>query len=157
MNRAERRRREREERKAQKRQAREQGQNEPSSRRQDSDPCPNGHPEQSAAFSLYGTPPHRCPRCGEVPQFEPGGFDMSADLAPNSYGMPQRVSRQWIVDNSEKDEGLGAVPIPMERQDELITHAIYYPECPHFDLDFDESCSCEEDDAVMWELAEFQG
>jgi len=41
------------------------------------EPCPLGHPEQAQAFLLYGTPPHKCPRCGETPQF--GGDEMGCE------------------------------------------------------------------------------
>ncbi len=66
--------------------------------------------------------------------------------------MPQRVSRQWIVENSDKDEGLGVVPIPREKQDGFATHVNYMPDCPHLD----ETCSCDEDDTVMWELESYE-
>ena len=67
------------------------------------------------------------------------------------YGMPERVTRQWIVENSDKDAGLGIVPIPLEYQDGLITHAEYWAECDHID----EPCDCEEDSAVLWRLESF--
>ncbi len=150
MNRAERRRQEREQRKA-------------ARKARANDPCPNGHPEQSAAFVLHGTPPSPCPRCGETPQFDglPGfrSFSASPGLVSSAepyFGLPERASRQWVVENSDKEEGLGVVPIPPDRQDGLVTHARYMVECPHFDDD-DENCSCKEDETAMWELEAFEG
>ena len=67
-----------------------------------------------------------------------------------------KASRQWVVENSDKEEGLGVVPIPPDRQDGLVTHARYMVECPHFDDD-DENCSCKEDETAMWELEAFEG
>ena len=114
------------------------------------DPCPSGHPEQAQAWMLHGTPPTRCPKCGETPQF--GGIGMSTEFGPDDhYGLPQRVTRQWIAENSEPDE-FGTVPIPSDHQDDLITHATYWPECDHI-----EPCGCHEDDSVMWTLEEFSG
>lgn len=40
----------------------------------DNEPCPHGHPEQAQAFILYGTPPRKCPRCGETPNFGGAGL-----------------------------------------------------------------------------------
>ena len=163
MNRAERRQQEREERKARKQGGQERRKHTPPSK-PDADPCPNGHPEQSMAFALYGTPPHRCPRCGVTPQFGgiPGirSLGVSPSLVSSAepyFGLPERASRQWIVEHSDKVEGLGVVPIPVDKQDGLVTHAQYMVDCPHFDDDDGEQCSCEEDEAVEWELVEFQG
>lgn len=146
MNRAERRRQEREQRK-----------NTPKT--DGNGPYANCHTEQATAFMLHGTPPHRCPRCGEVPQF--GGFSASPSLAPSTdaFGMPERASRQWIVENSDKDEGLGVVPIPMEKRDGLVTHARYYPVCEHLDEDgeLEDIEHCSEDESAMWELESFEG
>ena len=148
MNRAERRRQAREQKKSQRGQEKAQGQN--------SGPCPNGHPEQAQAWMLHGTPPTRCPRCGEIPEFggQAGGFSMSANLSEaTEYGMPERVTRQWVVENSDKDAGLGIVPIPLEHQDGLITHAEYWAECDHIE----ETCDCKKNPAVMWRLESFSG
>ena len=41
----------------------------------------------------------------------------------------------------------------MDQQDGLITHAQYFPDCPHID----EDCQCADDENVMWELMEFSG
>ena len=99
---------------------------------------------------LHGTPPTRCPKCGETPQF--GRLGASPDLGPNDrYGLPERVTRQWIAEHSEPDE-FGTVPIPANSQDDLFTHATYWPECDHI-----EPCGCHEDDSVMWTLEEFSG
>ena len=167
MNRAERRRQEREQRKNKPRGS--QGNNppltppstrqtKPSSRRENN-PCPNGHPEQFRDLALYGTPLHRCPRCGEVPQS--GGFRASPELLPSTdaFGLPKTASRQWVVENSEKDEGLGVVPIPMEKRDGLATHAIYYPVCEHLDAngELEDFQHCIEDENAMWELEAFEG
>ena len=35
------------------------------------------------------------------------GIGMSPDFAPSDYGMPKRATRQWVVENSTEDEGLG--------------------------------------------------
>ena len=105
---------------------------------------------------LHGTPPTRCPRCGETPEFggQAGGFSMSANLSEaTEYGMPERVTRQWIVENSDKDAGLGIVPILLEHQDGLITHAEYWAECDHIE----ETCDCKENPTVMWRLEAIAG
>ena len=154
MNRAERRRQEREQGRADKK---------ANKKARAIDPCPNGHPEQSAALTLYGTPPHPCPRCGKTPQFTaPSGFrsfGASPEFVPSAepyFGLPKRASRQWIVEHSDKVEGLGVVPIPVEKQDGLVTHARYMVDCPHFEDEGDE-CSCEDDEAAEWELESFEG
>ena len=69
------------------------------------------------------------------------------------YGMPARVTRQWLVENSDKDEWLGIVPIPLESQDGSFTHAEYMAECDHVE----ETCDCAEDATVMWRLESFSG
>lgn len=114
------------------------------------DPCPNGHPEQAQAWMLHGTPPIRCPKCGETPRF--GNLGMSTELGPHDqYGLPQQATRQWIAEHSEPDE-FGTVPIPANRQDDLFTHATYWPGCDHI-----EPCGCHEDDTVTWNLEEYSG
>ena len=80
------------------------------------------------------------------------GVRMSPDLAPSDHGMPRRVTRQWVVENSTEGR-LGAVRIPVDRQDRLMSHVEYWPDCPHID----EDCQCEDDETVMWELMEFSG
>ena len=128
------------------RQAREQEK----SQGHNSAPCPNGHPEQAEAWMLHGIPPAKCPRCGEIPQF--GGSHRSVnEVEPAEYGMPERVTRQWIVENSDKDAGLGVVQIPPAYQDGTCTHAEYWAECEHIE----EPCDCEKDSAVMWRLESF--
>ena len=67
--------------------------------------------------------------------------------------MPERVTRQWIVENSDKDAGLGIVSIPLEHQDGPVTHAGYWAECDHIE----ETCDCEENPAVMWRLESLSG
>ena len=50
---------------------------------------------------------------------------MSTGFVPDdNYGLPERATRQWITDNSEPDE-FGTVPIPLDHQDGLTTHATY--------------------------------
>lgn len=80
------------------------------------------------------------------------GMGMSVEFGPNDrYGLPERTTRQWIAEHSEPDD-FGTVPIPANRQDDLITHATYWPECDHV-----EPCRCHEDNSVMWTLEEFSG
>ena len=52
------------------------------------------------------------------------GVGMSPDLAPSEYGMPRRVTRQRVVENSTEGR-LGAVQIPVDRQDGVTSHAEY--------------------------------
>lgn len=75
---------------------------------------------------------------------------MGPGFAPSDYGMPRRVTRQWVVENSTEGS-LGTVQIPADRQDGFMSHAEYQPDCPH------EDCRCEDDESVMWELTEFSG
>ena len=99
---------------------------------------------------LHGTPPSRCPTCGETPQS--GSFGMSAEFGPNdNCGLPERATRKWISENSEPDE-LGTVQIPPDLQDSLTTHATYWPNCDHI-----EDCDCHKDESVMWALQEYSG
>ena len=60
------------------------------------------------------------------------GFGMNPDFAPSDNGMPKRATRQWVVENSTD---LGVVQVPVDQQDGLITHAQYFPDCPHVDED----------------------
>ena len=55
------------------------------------------------------------------------GFGMSPNMAFHDYGLPERVSRQWVVDNTEPGEDLGVVPIPLEHRDGLFTHGDVCP------------------------------
>ena len=113
-------------------------------------PYPDGHPEQAQAWMLNRTAPSRCPKCGETPQF--GSFEMNTGFGPGDrYGLPERATRQWIVENSEPDE-FETVQIPGDRQDGLTTHATYWP-----DWDDIEDCSCHEDESVMRTLQEYSG
>lgn len=143
MNRAERRRHEREARKLL-----------TNSGQSDGNPCPNGHLEQFQRLMVNGTPPSRCPRCGEVPEF--AGIGMSSGFEDTDYGLPERVTRHWIAANSEKGELMGVVAIPEAHQDGLMTHAVYWPECTCND-DSWEDCACDLDESVMWTLGEYQG
>ena len=74
----------------------------------------------------------------------------------DNYGLPEKVSRQWIVEHSEEGQ-LGTVPIPAAHRDGLITHAIYWADCDHIGTALDGQCSCETDDSVPWTLSEFEG
>ena len=77
---------------------------------------------------------------------------MSTDFGPDDhYGLPERVTRQWIVANSEPDE-FGDVQIPEDRQDGITTHATYWPDYDHID-----DCDCHQDESVMWTLQEYSG
>ena len=99
---------------------------------------------------LNRTPPSRCPKCGETPQF--GSSGMSTGFGPNDhYGLPERAMRKWIAENSDPDE-FGTVPIPEDHQDGLTTHATYWPDCDHI-----EDCQCDKDESVMWTLKEYSG
>ena len=78
----------------------------------------------------------------------PGGAD---------YGMPERVSRQWVVERSAPGEPLGTVPVPSALRNGLVTHAVYRPDCIHVGTALDGHCACEADETVEWELSEHQG
>ena len=82
------------------------------------------------------------------------GVQMSKDLMTghDNYGLPEKASRQWLEEHSDKDEGLGIVPIPVNYQDDHFTHAQYMVFCEH-----EEDCQCEEDPNGVWELESFSG
>lgn len=83
-------------------------------------------------------------------------FAMSTGFVPNGFGLPERVSRQWLLDRKDHDELLGTIAIPVELQDGFVTHATYSVDCQCDDI-LGESCRCEEDDSIEWELAEYSG
>ncbi|MDE2937491.1 MAG: hypothetical protein OXR67_01015 [Chloroflexota bacterium] len=78
-------------------------------------------------------------------------------LPASHFGMPDRPTRQWILEHSElagrimvKTPGEIMVPIPDSRAGELFTHALYVTGCYH-----EEECACPDDDAVTWQFVEF--
>jgi hypothetical protein len=93
----------------------------------------------------------------------PRAFGESADPTTNDgYGLPEQVTRQWIVMNSGPDEGLGNVPIPTAHRDGLFTHAEYEPACDHLTARLSpdgigEECNCYYDESVPWKLVAFSG
>ena len=72
----------------------------------------------------------------------------------DQYGLPLKVSRQWLEEHSEPDE-FAAVPIPERYQDGLFTHAEYEVPCTCKEVTFD--CPCSEDPNATWELASYSG
>ncbi len=81
----------------------------------------------------------------------------AGDQGKGDYGMPERVSRQWVVERSAPGEPLGRVPIPSALRDGLVTHAVYRPDCMHVGTAPERHCACETDEAVEWELSEHRG
>ena len=78
-------------------------------------------------------------------------------LPASHFGMPDRPSRQWILEQSglagrimAKTPGEVMVPIPDSRASQLFTHALYVTGCYH-----EEGCACPDDDAVAWQFVEF--
>ena len=117
-----------------------------------SDNCEaEGHPSLFQMMAMGMPPPTAaCRNCGEVPQFSVLG--MSPELGPSdNYGLPQRVTRQWIAENSEPEE-FGTIRIPEDQQDGLMTHATYWPDYDHI-----EDCDCDKDESIMWTLQEYSG
>ena len=94
------------------------------------------------------------------PSLRPGlpghfrGIEMSRGFMAekSTFGLPEKVSRQWIEQHSDMNEGLGIVSIPADQQDGFFTHAEYVAVCEHED-----ECQCEDDPAVMWELESYSG
>ena len=82
------------------------------------------------------------------------GLEMSPHFAIHDYGLSEKASRQWVVDNSDPDEWLGEVPIPLDHRDGHVTHATYDPECEH---GIDEECRCADDETVQWTLTAYSG
>ena len=81
---------------------------------------------------------------------------MSPGFASSNFGLPERVTRQWLLERKELDEPLGTIAIPEEMQDGSTTHATYFVDCQCEDY-LGVSCNCEDDDSIEWELAEFSG
>ncbi len=82
---------------------------------------------------------------------------MFARLPASVYGMPERASRRWVIENSDlsgqimmKTPDFADVPIPQERRDGKFTHAAYLVDCDH-----EEVCACSDDDSVEWMFVEF--
>ena len=78
-------------------------------------------------------------------------------LPASAFGLPDRVSRQWILEHSDlagrimtKTPDWVEVPIPEGRAGKLFTHAIYVVDCDH-----DDACVCSDDAKIAWEFVEF--
>ena len=78
-------------------------------------------------------------------------------LPASAFGMPDRVSRQWVIEHSDlagrimtKTPAWVEVPIPEGRAGQLFTHACYVVECDH-----EEACACADDNSVEWMFVEF--
>ena len=83
-------------------------------------------------------------------------FGMFPRHDPSDYGMPQRASPRWVIENSDlagrifiKTPESAEVPIPEELRDERFTHACYLVHCDH-----DDFCPCSDDDSIEWEFVE---
>lgn len=85
-------------------------------------------------------------------------FSFLFDRLPAShFGMPERVSRLWILERSNlagrimtKTPEDAVVPIVDGRGGKLFTHALYIVDCEHEDV-----CGCSDDDAVPWMFVEY--
>ena len=84
-------------------------------------------------------------------------FNIFNPMPASTYGMPERASRQWVIENSDlanrvmlKTPDFADVPIPQERRDGKFTHAAYIAYCDH-----EEVCACSDDDSVEWVFVEF--
>ena len=114
----------------------------------DPDPCADDHMALKYHCATHDVAPTPCPKCGETPFIH--FINLSIDPATDDLrGMPSRVSRAWIIENSDPEEQ-GVVPIPAERRGGLFTHVRYAVDCDHED-----ECRCEEDDSLQWVITEF--
>ena len=75
----------------------------------------------------------------------------------SAYGMPDRVSRQWVFEHSGwadrvfvKTPDWAELPIPEDRRDIAFSHAVYVVNCDH-----DDYCTCSDDDSVEWGFVEY--
>lgn len=78
-------------------------------------------------------------------------------LPASHFGMPDRPSRQWILEQSGLSGRVmvttpreAKVPIPEGRAAQLFTHALYVVDC-----DDEEECVCSNDDTVPWVFVEY--
>ena len=127
--------------------------------------CPDGHPEISMALFGMGREAldecYVCPACFGTPVVNKEvvsslrTVSASPGMVSADHGLPIRVTRQWLLENSDSGE-FGTVPIPSGQQDGLFTHATYMVEHTK-DCDLDGECECEEDESGMWELFEYSG
>ena len=84
-------------------------------------------------------------------------FNIFNPMPASTYGMPERASRQWVIEHSDlagqtimKTPDFADVPIPQDRRDGKFTHAAYSVDCDHEDV-----CACSDDDSVEWMFVEF--
>ena len=127
-----------------------------------------GHPEQWDVRRITGGNFIPCVLCGETPTSFSDWLKLRGivhgdeeedgpEPAPLAE-MPERVTRHWIVEHSDKEEGLGSVKIPDNISEGIMggifTHAMYSPQCEHDEEDYGH---CDEDVAVEWELVEYSG
>ncbi len=82
-------------------------------------------------------------------------MQVSSNLAPNNYGMPERAKRSWVMEHLDPD-GSGEIPITTENQDGTFTHAVYVVDC-RCDDPLGQSCKCEDDESIEWVLESFSG
>ena len=82
---------------------------------------------------------------------------MTARGPASLHGMPERVTRQWVIEHSGwadrvfiKTPDWAEVPIPEDRRDDDATHAIYLVGCDHEDF-----CTCSDDDSLEWTFVEY--
>ena len=78
-------------------------------------------------------------------------------LPASHFGMPERTSRQWILEQSNlaeriliKTPNVIELPIPNGKGGKLFTHALYTVYCNH-----KEPCSCADNDVVPWIFVEY--
>ena len=114
----------------------------------DYDPCADDHLALKYHCATHDVAPTPCPKCGETPFI--ALINLSIDPETDDLrGMPSRVNRAWVIENSDPEEQ-GVVPIPTERRGGLFTHARYAVDCYH-----EEECRCEEDDSLTWLITDF--
>ena len=114
----------------------------------DHDPCADDHLALKHHCATHDVAPTPCPKCGETPFIAFINLSINPET-DDLRGMPSRVNRAWIIENSDPEEP-GVVPIPTERIGGLFTHVRYAVDCDH-----EEECRCEEDDSLKWVITDF--
>ena len=89
--------------------------------------CHNDHWNARVYWVQNDETPTLCPMCGLIVDFT--NYSVAKNHhSQDHYGLPETVTRQWLLENSDKDN-LGDVPIPHNRRGGLFTHVRYEPDC----------------------------
>lgn len=71
--------------------------------------CALGHRAQAFATTLFGLPPKRCGKCGDIPVFQSASMSPGFPDAPE-IGLPDFASDEWVREHSDLEWGVGYVP-----------------------------------------------